>query len=119
MAATADSVNQAAVDNRLTQSQSPQNSGGQSLAAPAASLQTTVPLQSGGTKATITSVGDSTFKPFTADATATTTEEAAPLPPNNKRTQVLITGAVLTVLCIVVTWWMTSRSQAKLAGKRK
>lgn len=106
--------------SQLSNTGNPQNIGGQNLAAPKTDLQTTLTQSSNTTNFNITSVGDSTFKPFKASESTSTSlgsELDGTVPTPVQGTDfMLVAGVAVAVLllCALTTWVLYRDSQKRL-----
>jgi hypothetical protein len=108
-----------ATGTQLSNTGNPQNIGGQNLAAPKTDLQTTLAQGGNSTNFNITSVGDSTFKPFEASETSSSLgaelDGTVPAPVNGTNFM-LVAGVAIVVLlfCALTTWVLYKDSQKRL-----
>jgi hypothetical protein len=106
--------------SQLSNTGNPQDIGGQNLAAPKTDLQTTLTQNSNNSSFNITSVGDSTFKPFEASETTSSslaTEVDGTVPAPVKGTNFMLVAGVtivVLVLCAATTWILYKDSQKRL-----
>jgi len=91
----------------------PQTPAGQSLSSTATNLQTSNPnLFTGNNNVSITSVGDTSFTPFTSDNTSQASIEVAPAKVTNYHYPVIIGSGLLVVVVVVVSWLIIRRQSA-------
>ncbi|MCW1907858.1 MAG: hypothetical protein KIH63_000775 [Candidatus Saccharibacteria bacterium] len=110
----------ASTGTQLSNTGNPQDIGGQNITAPKTDLQTTLTQSSNSTNFNITSVGDSTFKPFEASTTTSSSlgaELDGTVPTPVKGTNfMLVAGVAIIVLllCALTTWVLYKDSQKRL-----
>ncbi len=84
----------------------------QNLAGSSPSLQTTTPnLFTGNNNVSITSVGDTSFTPYSPDNTTQTTSASPAKTPTNHHYPIII-GSGLVIIAIVVVSWLMVRKQS-------